>query len=210
MLEKINYKYSEMIKNIIFDFGDVFINLDKSVLRVHVPQENLNFDTLFDAVNEAFEIGAICSDEFLDTLRAYFPEKTKKKLNNIWNSMLLDLPDYRLEFLEELAALRSHRLFLLSNTNALHIPHVKEKIGSGKFDRFQGCFEKFYLSHELRLRKPDPGIFRLVLTENGLNAEETLFIDDTEGHTKAAASLGIHTWHLQVGKEDVVQLMEKL
>ncbi len=199
-----------MIKNIIFDFGDVFINLNKSVVRDYASREIADFQSVFDPVNEAFEIGAISSDEFLETLLTSFPDKSKKQLGEIWNSMLLDLPEYRLEFLEKLAALRSYRLFLLSNTNALHIPHVTEKMGPGRFDRFRNCFDKFYLSHELRLRKPDPGIFQFVLSDNGLNADETLFIDDTEGHTRAAASLGIHTWHLKVGKEDVVQLMEKL
>jgi putative hydrolase of the HAD superfamily len=83
-------------------------------------------------------------------------------------------------------------------------------MGQGRFDRFKNCFEKFYLSHEIRLRKPDPEIFDYVLKENGLVAAETLFVDDTEENTIAAGKLGIKTWHLRVGTEDIVDLNSRL
>jgi putative hydrolase of the HAD superfamily len=60
------------------------------------------------------------------------------------------------------------------------------------------------------MRKPHTEIFDFVLAKNGLNATDTFFIDDTQENTDAAASIGINTWHLNVGKEDITDLKKKL
>ncbi|MDT7830642.1 HAD family phosphatase [Pricia sp. S334] len=201
-----------MIKNIIFDFGDIFINLDKQVVHRELEKyggiPELSPEIL--ALNDTYEVGGISSEEFIEKLGEVFPESTSKEITRIWNSMLLDFPDERLHFIETLAKEGDYRLFLLSNTNALHIPHVETIMGSEKFNRFKNAFEKFYLSHEIKLRKPDAEIFEFVLGENGLKAEETFFIDDTKANTEAAEKLGIRSWHLQVGKEDIVELKSRL
>ena len=74
---------------------------------------------------------------------------------------------------------------------------------------FKNCFEKFYLSHEIKLRKPNKEIYEFALKENKLIAEETLFIDDLEENTTAASALGIHVWNLIQNQEDVSQLFIK-
>lgn len=201
-----------MIKNIIFDFGDVFINLDKQVIFREMEKFGGSTELAPEifALNDAFEIGAMSPGEFIKNLGAAYPQAGPDDITRIWNSMLLDFPDERLEFIETMASEGNYRLFLLSNTNALHIPHVEKRMGSEKFRRFKNSFEKFYLSHEINLRKPDPEIYEFVLNENGLKAEETFFIDDTKENTDAAEKLGIRCWHLQVGKEDIVQLNSKL
>tara|TARA_R110002050_G_scaffold25378_5_gene67721 strand:- start:7890 stop:8492 length:603 start_codon:yes stop_codon:yes gene_type:complete len=200
-----------MIKNIIFDFGDIFINLDKQVvfraLRNHGIQE---FLPKYHSINEDFEIGKISPQEFVARLQPDFPHLSSQAITDIWNSMLLDFPEYRLKFLESLVKENRHRLFLLSNTNALHIPHVTKIMGTEKFARFKNSFEQFYLSHEIQLRKPNREIFQFVLEQNKLIPQETLFIDDTKENTDAANKLGIKTWNLIVGKEDVVQLKDRL
>ncbi len=201
-----------MIKNIIFDFGDVFINLDKEVIFREI--ENYGGDPELSpeiiALNESYEVGAINSDHFIEQLVEVYPKASSSEIEHIWNSMLLDLPDYRLEFVDDLAAENMYRLFLLSNTNALHIPFFEKKIGAEKFYRFKNSFEKFYLSHEIGLRKPNAEIYEFVLKENGLKAAETFFIDDTKENTDAAEKLGITCWNLIVGKEDIIQLKDKL
>jgi len=200
-----------MIKNIIFDFGDIFINLDKEVVFREMDKyiKPLDMAELW-ALNNAFEVGQITTTEFLKGLQNSIGDVSIDELARIWNSMLLDFPDYRLEFLENLALKKTHRLFLLSNTNALHIPHVEKIMGTDRFMRFKNCFEGFYLSHEINLRKPNSDIFRYVLEKNKLLPTDTLFIDDTRENTDAAKALGIHTWHLIVGKEDIVDLNSKI
>ncbi len=201
-----------MIKNIIFDFGDIFINLDKEV----VTREMVRYGgksvlgPKLHALNEQYEVGAIDSEAFLAQLVSVYPNASMAEITNIWNSILLDFPDHRLQFIEQLAQEAQYRLFLLSNTNALHIPHVQDIMGAQKFDRFRNSFEKFYLSHEIQLRKPSLEIFQFVLDENRLEPEETFFVDDTKENTDAAQKLGIKCWNLQVGREDIVELKTRL
>ncbi|MBT2161001.1 HAD family hydrolase [Zobellia barbeyronii] len=201
-----------MIKNIIFDFGDVFINLDKGIIFREMEKFGGSIDLTPEmiALNGIYEVGGISSEEFIAQLQSQYPKASAIEIENIWNSMLLDFPEERLEFIENLAKEGEYRLFLLSNTNDLHITHVAQKMGSDRYERFQKPFEKFYLSHEINLRKPNAEIYQFVLDENGLKAEETFFIDDTKENTDAAEKLGITCWNIQVGKEDIVQLKSKL
>lgn len=200
-----------MIKNIIFDFGDIFINLDKQVVFKAMQNSGIQeFLPKYHSLNADFEIGKISPQDFVAQLQPDFPHLSPKAIKDIWNSMLLDFPDYRLEFIENLAKENNYRLFLLSNTNSLHIPHVEHIMGTDKFERFKNCFEQFYLSHEIQLRKPNEEIYQYVLEQNDLQAENTFFIDDTKENTDAAGKMGIRTWNLLVGKEDIVQLMERI
>lgn len=201
-----------MIKNIIFDFGDIFINLDKEIIFREIKRFGGNpvLSPEIQAINNDYETGQISSEKFVSQLTKVYPQATSEDIIGIWNGMLLDFPDKRLEFLEEMAKENNYRLFLLSNTNALHIEEVTRKMGVKKFNRFKNSFEQFYLSHEIHLRKPNADIYNFVLQENGLNAEETFFIDDTKENTDAAQQLGIQCWNLQVGKEDIIQLKSRL
>jgi len=200
-----------MIKNIILDFGDVFINLDKPA----IAREMIKFG--FSGVTPelsllflAYEKGALDSQKFLEQVSGYFPEAKEHDLIYAWNSILKDFPDKRLTFLEQLAKENQHRLFLLSNTNDLHIEYIKQQMGMEKFNRFKDVFEVFYLSYEMGMSKPDAEIFEFVLEQNDLTPSETLFVDDTKENTDAAAELGIHTWNLLVGQEDITQLKRYL
>ena len=200
-----------MINNIIFDFGDIFINLDKDIVfREMQKYGNPTLTSELMLLGIAFEVGQISPEAFIDGLGSYFPKATSEEITAIWNGMLLDFPDHRLEFIESLAQEKQYRLFLLSNTNALHIPHVEQIMGKKKYLRFKNSFERFYLSHEIHLRKPNADIYEFVLHENGLDPIETFFVDDTKENTDAAEKLGIKTWNLIVGKEDIIQLKSKL
>lgn len=200
-----------MIKNIIFDFGDIFINLDKEIVIREVQKHSTDGLTpeLLEIAMQ-YEVGNISTEVFINGMQTAFPKTTSVEITSIWNGMLLDFPDYRLEFLENLAKEKKYRLFLLSNTNALHISEVINKMGLHKYERFKNCFEQFYLSHEIHLRKPNSDIYDFVLSQNNLKATETLFIDDTQENTEAAQKLGIKSWNLIVGSEDITELKSKL
>lgn len=200
-----------MIKNIILDFGDVLINLDKPATAKAMVQHGFsevtpNLESLF----QDYEKGLIASSDFLDEVSAHFPKASREYLLQAWNSILLDFPEHRLEFIEQLAAENQYKMLLLSNTNELHMDRVKEQMGTEGFNRFKNAFDVFYLSYEMGMRKPDSEIFNFVLEENQLIPEETFFVDDVKENTDSASSLGIHIWNLQVGKEDVTQLKSRL
>jgi len=200
-----------MIKNIVFDFGDIFINLDKEIIFREIERfgGNPTLSTEVLALNMDYEVGKISSEDFISQLTKVYPTASSADIKDIWNGMLLDFPDHRLEFIENLAREASHRLFLLSNTNALHIEEVANKMGEEKFNRFRNSFEQFYLSHEIHLRKPNADIYNFVLQQNGLKATETFFIDDTKENTDAAKKLGIQCWNLQVGVDDITHLKSR-
>ncbi|MFY9242101.1 MAG: HAD family phosphatase [Polaribacter sp.] len=198
-----------MIKNIIFDFGDIFINLDKQ--GTYKAMAELGVSKITNEMMEVYqnyEKGLMTTHAFL----MFFHEKfriPKEKLITAWNAVLLDFPRERLGFLKKLAASKKYRLFLLSNTNDLHIKWVQESLGDEFYNEFKNCFEQFYLSHEIHFRKPDSAIYEYVLTENNLIASETLFVDDLEENTEAANKLGIHVWNLMPEEEDVSELFIK-
>jgi len=197
------------IKNIIFDFGDVFINLDKTATQEHL--DHFGIPQLEDStlqLNTQYEKGEISTEAFIKEYLNTYPKLSQDAFVNAWNSILKDLPEYRLEFLQQLKKEGTYRLFLLSNTNDLHIEWVKQNVDV--YEEFKACFETFYLSFKMHLRKPEKEIFQHVLNENQLIAEETLFIDDTREHVESAKSLGINTWHLNPQAEDVTDLFSKI
>ncbi|MCK0157196.1 HAD family phosphatase [Cellulophaga sp. F20128] len=200
-----------MIKNIIFDFGDIFIDLDKSATATAL--KNYGFTGLsndLEKLMHAYEKGLLHTDDFVKKTNVIVPKATESQLIAAWNKIILDVPEERLLFLEALAKEKKYRLFLLSNTNALHIEKAIQNMGTSRYERFKNCFEKFYLSHEIHFRKPNVDIYEFVLDTNNLTATESLFIDDTKENTEAAKTLGIHTWNLRVGIEDIMDLNSKI
>ena len=197
-----------MIRTLIFDFGDVFINLDiegaiQNALNVfNMPQ----FDADMLRTNKNYEMGLLSTIEFLTFYQNKFPELTQQDIIAAWNFMIKDFPEYRLDFLKELSRQKKFDLILLSNTNALHIEYVKKT--TEFYNSFKEQFDQFYLSHEIHLRKPESEIFTFVLRQNNFVANECLFIDDTKENINTAFDLGFHTWHIDPRSDDVINLFE--
>ncbi len=194
-----------MIKTIIFDFGDIFINLDKPA-TLREMEKHLVKDLSENILNcnLEYEKGLITSAEFLNTYTSEYKDIRDEDIVNSWNAILVDFPKYRFDFIKNLSAEKKYKLILLSNTNEIHIEWVQENVPF--FKEFRNCFDAFYLSHEINFRKPDAAIYEFVLKEHDLKPEECLFIDDTKENTDAATALGIHTWNLDPAREDIVDL----
>jgi glucose-1-phosphatase len=197
-----------MITTILFDFGDIFLNLEKEAqieafkkLGLSGPNEELV------AANDLFEKGKITELQFLESFNKYIPDASIEQIRTAWNTIIGDFPLYRLEFLQLLT--RRYKLILLTNTDEIHISKFEHNVGISFFSDFYQCFEKVYYSYEMGMRKPDPAIFSYILNKHDLSPKRTLFVDDKKVNTDAAASLGIHVWNLQVGQEDVVDLFLK-
>ena len=197
-----------MINTIIFDFGDIFLNLEKDASvnafkKIGLP--TLNEEIL--SKNDLFEKGKISENEFLETFLKNIPNCNLAEIKSAWNSIIGDFPLHRLEFLQLLS--KNYRLFLLTNTDEIHIAHFEEKVGISFYTDFYNCFEKVFFSFEMGMRKPQPEIFTTIINKYDLSPKRTLFVDDKLENTGAAASLGLQVWNLQVGKEDVVDLFKQ-
>ncbi|SHJ04135.1 HAD family hydrolase [Aquimarina spongiae] len=194
-----------MIKTIIFDFGDVFINLDKpATLRELSQLGDFQFNNSIQDLNNQYEVGKITTEEFIRSYHNLLPQATEQQLIEAWNAILLDFPKYRLDFVKHLAATGDYKLILLSNTNELHINWIKQHISF--YEEFKSCFDSFYLSHEIQYRKPNSDIFEFVLQEHQIQPTETLFVDDTKENTDAAQKLGVHIWNNNPKADDVIDL----
>jgi glucose-1-phosphatase len=197
-----------MIDTIIFDFGDIFINLDKQATIDGLERLGLSsWNEDLEQLNISFEKGQISRDAFLLGIQKQIPNATIDEILMAWNAVLLDFPLYRLEFLQLLS--KKFRLFLLSNTDAIHIDHFEQREGASFYGDFYQCFEKVYFSYEMGMRKPDAEIYTTLINRHELSPKRTLFVDDKKDNTDAAKALGLHVWNLQVGKEDVIELLDK-
>ncbi len=195
-----------MIDTLIFDFGDVFINLDKE----GAIQNALNlfkldkFEEDMTNTNVLYEIGKISTEEFIDFYVSKFSYLKENQVIEAWNYILKDFPKYRLEFIQQLAKEQDYKLILLSNTNDMHIDFIKDNVSF--YEDFKNCFDQFYLSQEIHLRKPNKDIFDFVLENNNLKPEQCFFVDDTKENTDTAKSLGIKVWNIDETCEDVTNL----
>ena len=68
------------------------------------------------------------------------------------------------------------------------------------------CFDVLVWSYQLGVAKPDPKLYRHTLSELGVEAEETLFIDDKLPNIEAARALGMKA----IQFSSVEQLREEL
>ena len=75
-----------------------------------------------------------------------------------------------------------------------------------RYRRFKNCFDAFYLSQEIQIRKPNSDIYKYVLDTHNLIPEECLFVDDTFENTESAKQLKIHIWNINPKTEDIIDL----
>ncbi len=194
------------VKNIIFDLGGVFLNLNYQntkdlFIEFGVPE----FDDYFtqhhaNSLFEELEKGDISANEFYDAFR----RETNTNLSNdqikiAWNGMLVSFTKERIDWLRKIK--ERYNIFLFSNTNQIHYDEImalyKRDVGAEDFNEL---FIKPYYSHEMRLRKPYYNSFQHIIDEQKLKVEETLFIDDTIKNIESASALGLQTIHLVAPK----------
>jgi putative hydrolase of the HAD superfamily len=195
------------IDTIIFDFGGVLINID-----YHLPPKAFkalgveDFDRMYSKAGQsglfdALEKGTISETHFYDEIRKISEKPlTDEAIKNAWNSILLDLPFRRLEMLAMLR--KRYRVYLLSNTNIIHINAIQDSLSrSYGIDRLDSYFDKIFLSYEIGMRKPDVEIFKHVISTEGLQADKTLFIEDSPQHIEGAMKAGLHCIHHNTNDE---------
>lgn len=191
-----------MIRNILFDFGNVFIDL-----HIHATQEallkiegldNQKLEHLFniDRFHDKYERGELFEDSFFNAVqRCYKPVPDIYEVFKAWNAMLIGIPAARLPKIEALR--KNFKTYLFSNTNTTHLrwvhQHLKTIHSVTNFE--EHYFDKVYYSHLIGHRKPEPSGFEYILNDAGILAEETLFIDDIKVNTDEASKLGFAVYH---------------
>ncbi|TSA49588.1 MAG: HAD family phosphatase [Sphingobacteriales bacterium] len=202
------------LKNIIFDYGKVIINLDFDLTRIAFEKEGVNnFNSMLTEFSHQpffhlFDCGLISEEEFRMHLRtATGLPLSDGAIDNCWNAMLLDIPKDRMKYIEGIK--NKFNTFLLSNTNSIHLNFISNYLQ--KEFGIKDISEKFknaYYSCQVGMRKPDEKIFQLVLEENNLVPEETLFLDDSAVNVETADKLGMHVILIMPGDEIEIKIKE--
>ncbi len=191
------------IKNIIFDLGGVIINLSTQTTVSQfaklggISEEEVNLKLMQSKEFHDYEKGLISDAHFRDIVRSTLAVNAPDtEVDRCWNAMLLDIPMERIRLVQRLKT--KYRIFLLSNTNEIHLNCfngiVRDLTGKPSLD---DLFENVYYSHRMKMRKPDQEIYEVVLRENDLNPDHTIFLDDNIFNLQGAEQCGIKTFHVQ-------------
>jgi FMN phosphatase YigB (HAD superfamily) len=203
------------IKNIIFDLGAVIIDIDfektfhvfseLSSLPIHEVAKRYHSATFFSD----FEKGLIGNYTFVQNVRELLQLPiviSDQQIIDAWNKLLITIPTDRIDRIKVLS--KKYRLFLLSNTNPVHIYEVNNILHkTNGIDRLERLFETTWYSYDLGLIKPHVSIYERVLSDKLLNAEETVFLDDNAENIHGALKTGIKALHVQ-GTNDLIELLK--
>jgi putative hydrolase of the HAD superfamily len=195
------------VKNIIFDLGNVIVNLDfdATINAFNALGSNVDLmDHKMVYADETFyniEVGKISPSVFLDEVRKILKDSnlSDNQIVEAWCAMFLDTPENRVKKLQELG--EKYNLYVFSNTNQLHIDRFIDDFNSVYHFDFNSLFTHVYYSHDIHERKPDVSAFEKVIELSGVTPDETLFIDDLEKNISGAQKAGLKTFWLQKGME---------
>lgn len=188
------------IKNIIFDLGAVIIPIDflltfrafASLSNLPVEEIQLRYQSSTLFVD--FEKGYIGNYQFLTGVRQLLnlsESISDQQIVDAWNALLLPIPAERVQRIQQLS--NTYRVFLLSNTNPIHISEVQAILYQHtQVAQLENIFEKVWYSYDLGLIKPGVEIYKAVLDQKQLNAAETVFLDDNADNIAGAKTAGIN------------------
>ena len=206
------------VSDIIFDLGGVLLDLDMEGVGKACMRLGINPDFFFvkaDADNTstvchgisagkaitAYQVGMMSSEEFLSLVLEHSGEGiTREDVVEAWNACIGPLPRYRLDMIHALRR-KGYRTHLLSNTNDLHWEEIKRRFFDEEGYTCSDLFDHVFVSHEVRLAKPAPEIYRHAVRQIGSPADQCFFIDDAEINVEAAKREGMQGAWLDVKRE---------
>lgn len=193
-----------MIKNIIFDFGGVILDLRpdrcaEQFASIGIPEAGQYMSyTHQQGVLDAVERGQLNLAEFCNGIRALHQgpyecgEPLNRQIVQAYSSMADGIPAYKLDFCQSLRD-EGYHVSLLSNTNLVHWGFCRRDFLMAGYVP-EELFEHLWLSCEMGMAKPDPEVFQRVLRDSGYDPAETLFVDDSPKNCAVAETFGIHTF----------------
>ena len=199
------------IRSLLFDLGNVLVDID-----IDGAHERLNKlfrqDAQRPVIEKAFieyECGRISTDIFINTLLSQSERKVQAlDIIEAWNSMIVGIPDYRVEMLRQLK--KKYSVYVLSNTNALHLEWIHryvKKVHNVEDFEMELLDHAFY-SHLVGDRKPNVSLFKFIMEDSFMTPALTLYMDDVQENLDVAARLGFNT-HLVKPGEEIGEYLKK-
>lgn len=180
-----------MIKNVIFDFGQVMVRFDPEYMvgkYVSAPEDRrLLEEVVFDRLYwDRLDAGTIEDEEVTAACRERVPERLHGKIDEIYYNWIYNLPpiDGMTELVRELKEEYGIRVYLLSNISHYFAEHEREL---SALDGFDGKV----FSAEIGMTKPSREIFEYITSRYRLDPEKTIFVDDNEKNIEGARAFGI-------------------
>lgn len=194
-----------MLKNIVFDLGNVLVKFDSNELIYsffNERQEEVK-SFYFDSLWNEYDQGLYSVEEMIEKGVKQFPELelSIKKLMYHWTEFVIPLKD-NVAYIKDLKQL-GFNVYILSN-----IPEDDTKYlrSLGVFDNIDGGI----FSYEYKKIKPDPEIFHILLEKYNLKALECLFLDDRKDNVVAASNLGFETIEVKDSSKVIDLIKEKI
>lgn len=179
-----------MFKAIIFDFGGVILNQPKAVIPEVIARiYNISLEEAIKEYSKYridYYLGKIPTDKLIVSLSLVFESnKSVEEIKKLWLRNYANLAKADQEVLGIIKNLhKKYKVYLLSNTTEMSHLHNSK---TGIYDYFDDVF----LSYRLGAKKPNPEIYRHVISSIGLRPEECIFVDDDEKNLQTAEQLGI-------------------
>ena len=193
------FRKINMIKNIIFDMGNVIFNYDRDYLLHHF-YNGKDFDLLKEKTFKNWELldeDAISLDEYYENVKKELPFPL-----SLYALSALKTWEYFMDYNKEVISLiqelkqNGYKLFILSNITK-HFVNVQYKFPILKE------FDGLVFSSLIKVVKPNKEIYEYLLEKYNLNPKECIFIDDTKKNLAGAARFGIKTFHFQSNANDL-------
>jgi len=180
------------IKALALDLGNVLVQVDhyrfcrRLAELAKLTPEAVYAQVFESSLEPGYDTGQLTSEEFHRRVMEHFRVALPYPEFAAWWNDIFDPMEGMAELVEGLR--ERYPLFLVSNTNALHFTHIRERYA------FLSHFRRFVLSYEVGSRKPEPGIYQSLIQETGLPPSRCLFVDDKAPFVAAARTHGLVAW----------------
>ena len=198
-----------MIKNIIFDLGNVIINYNQKKIINNFTEKEEEIKYIYDEIFHApewtlMDLGDITNDEAIEIINKRNEFKYEKLTQEFLHEWYKKQPINR-DIVEIAKILKNngYNLFVLSNMANQTYEYFKN-------DEFFSLCTGIVISAHEHVKKPDEKVYRLLLDRYNLNAEECLFIDDDDSgkNYETANKIGIKGRRIMPNQsEDVKKLL---
>lgn len=188
-----------MLKNIIFDFGNVIMNYNPNEILNHYELSPADHDLLRKTIFESKEwseidAGKITEKKATEIFTDRVPDKLKSKVKQIMATWPENVDFYEpvFNYMEKLRQ-DGYKIYGLSNTGMQFANFVKNS-------EMRNYFDGYVFSAQEKLLKPDRRIYEKLIARYILKPEESLFIDDLKANTNAAKKLGMQAFTFKIDK----------
>lgn len=180
-----------MIKNIVFDMGNVIIRFDPELFmsRLGLAEEDrrlLKRELFVSLEWSRMDRGSLTDEEAAEIVCRRVPERLHdavRRLVGMWDRPILPV-EGMYELVEELRGM-GYGIYLLSNASFRQHDYWP-RVPASKF------FDGTLISADVKLVKPQPEIYRLLCDKFSLVPEECVFIDDSTSNAEGAYFCGIN------------------